>query len=119
MHLFLICDVLHQRPIGGARFGPVSSVHLRIVEAVLHDPPRLFEHLLALGLMIDLNARREVDAAWRGTSGCACALRACASGSSSGARACSSRPCRGRNCDAINAPALVVVKRAAIPRKLQ
>ena len=63
VHLLLVGDILHQGLINGFGFRPVGPVHLRVIEAVLHDAPAFVEHLFPLLPVVDLHPGGEVDAA--------------------------------------------------------
>ena len=60
--ILVLADVLQQTLVALARRRPVDPVHVGVVEAVLHDPPRLVEDLPPLGLLVDDHGEtRELD----------------------------------------------------------
>src|SRR5581483_1563425 len=130
VQLLAVADVVEQRLIHLPHLVPVHAVHVRIVEAMLHDTPAFIENLLALSPMIDLHTGSEVDPPGcgarlrRGARGCRRAAPATAAtapaaggspGRSRGRVACWS----GTNSNGVDAGALLVEERAAVAGKLQ
>src|SRR5439155_14329096 len=55
-------DVREHRLVARLDGVPIAAVHFRVVEAVLHDPPRLLEDLSPFGTRVDAYGERKVDA---------------------------------------------------------
>src|SRR5437899_3118501 len=64
VHLLLIADEVEKRFVGLPHLLPIDAVHVRRIEAVLHDPPTLLKYLASFRTVIHFHTGGKVDAAW-------------------------------------------------------
>ena len=107
-----VADVRHERLVLRAHRVPVLAVHLRIVEAILHRPPRVAEHLGPFGGAVDLHAHVEADATARRFAPGARGRR----GRAARRTGAASLPARGHR-DGVHAAALAEKDRTAVARE--